>query len=221
MVRLLAIVVFSAFVGVTYPFVPKSFYSVSSISLHRQKRNTTPHPSFVSDTTSPLFGWTVLRAEIDGGAVEGENKNNEAGGEKTVLVDEESVGSEESKEKDGAGSDEAGDEGDSDEGVSDEGVSGDEASAEEDSVNEEEEAEKAALKEEIDALTKSIKTANEKLSLLKDEEKVYSKNGYAMLAADMQNFKKKRAETSKRMKSQEIAKVLRGKVLCWCMRSSV
>ena len=162
-----------------------------------------------------------MRAEIDGGAVEGENKNNEAGGEKTVLVDEESVGSEESKEKEGAGSDEAGDEGDSDEGDSDEGVSGDEASAEEDSVNEEEEAEKAALKEEIDALTKSIKTANEKLSLLKDEEKVYSKNGYAMLAADMQNFKKKRAETSKRMKSQEIAKVLRGKVLCWCMRSSV
>jgi len=70
-------------------------------------------------------------------------------------------------------------------------------------------AEIAALKKTIDELMTNVKSKQSSLSDINDKLKLNSANGYATLAADLQNFRKRREETSSKMKTTEVAGVLK------------
>lgn len=79
----------------------------------------------------------------------------------------------------------------------------------EDQLDDEEEQLKAELKDKIDSLTKSIKTEMDTLQKHKDTLDKNSQNGYARLGADLQNYKRRVAESSKSTKTVQKAKVLK------------
>lgn len=96
------------------------------------------------------------------------------------------------------------------EGEGEEAVAPDAAAESTDPAQDEEDAVIEDLKKKIASLTSDINSAKGELSDIREDVKLYSQNGYARLAADLQNFKKRRTETSKRMENEEVAKVLRG-----------